>query len=341
MRFQSLEKAARAHGFAIIRVMFFRITTSAALLLLTMGAAAQTVELLGDANFQRGLLLKDREGKLHPVAWQTNAAPPLWTTAQHHSKSCFADAAFQKITTNGFVFKDAYQSLTIHPADGSADFVCGVNGAAEYGGVWRAPGDPWPHLYLEQRISNPRGHLGTNSPALAALAKLDFAVRVKLLHDSKPTGPAYNRHVHTAHYLFFLTVQNLNRKSKGYGDYFWFGIALYDDRQAVTSLYAMQDRGSAKKKGTDKFIYDIGVQPFTDKIVGAGEWVQIEGDLLPHVLAGLQECWRLGYLADSHDVNDYRFGTCVVGWEVTGLNDCALAVQDLRATATLKPARTP
>lgn len=321
--------------------MPFKIIRLLAGLLPAYAGVAQTVELLGDVTFQRGLLLKDRAGQPQPVMWRTNAAPPLWVTAQHHSKSCFADAAFQSITTNGFAFKDAYQCLTIHPANEAADFICGVNGNSEYGGVWRKAGDPWPHLYLEQRISNPHGHLGTNSPTLAALSKLDFAVRIKLLQDKKPTGPEYNRHVHTAHYLFFLTVQNLNRKSKGFGDYYWFGIALYDDRVPVTSLMAMQDKGTAKKKGTDKFIYDIGVKPFTEKVVAGGDWVTVEGDLLPHVMAGLQEGWRRGYLADSHDLADYRFGNCVVGWEVTGLNDCAIAVQGLRATATLKPVRSP
>ena len=93
--------------------------------------------------------------------------------------------------------------------------------------------------------------------------------------------------------------------------------------------------------GTDKFIYDVGVKPFTDKVVGAGEWVAVEGDLLPHILAGLRQCWQRGYLADSQDLADYRIGSCVVGWEVTGLNDCAIAVEGLRATAALKPARQP
>ncbi len=321
--------------------MMYHAIRLSAVLLLTHAAAAQTVELIADGAFQRGLLVKDRAGQRHAITWQTNAAPPVWTTAQHHSKSCFADEAFQTITTNGFSFKDAYQTLVIHPAGEAADLLCGVNGGSEYGGVWRVPGDPWPHLYLEQRISDPRGHLGAHAPSLADLARLDFSVRLKRLYDRKPAGPAYNRHVHTAHYLFFLTVQNLNRQSKGFGDYYWFSIALYDDREPVTTLHAMQDKGTPKKKGTDKFIYDIGVKPFTDQVVADGAWVTVAGDLLPHILAGLREGWRLGYLADSHELADYRFGGCVIGWEVTGLNDCAIAIQGLRATAALKPARGP
>ena len=321
--------------------MKFNLTHLLPVLMLAPAVMAQTVELIGDATFERGLLTKDRAGQPHAITWHTNAAPPIWTTAQHHSKSCFADAAFQTLTTNGFAFKDAYQTLVIHPTDLAADFTCGVNGDSEYGGVLRAPGDPWPHLYLEQRISDPHGHLGPKSPTLAEIDKLNFSVRVKLLYDRKKTGPTYNRHVHAAHDLFMLTVQNLNRKSKGFGDYYWFGIALYDDRVPVTALYAAQDKGSPKKKGTDKFIYDIGVKPFTDKVVGTGDWVTVEGDLLPHIRAGLQQCWQRGYLPASQDLADYRIGGCVFGWEVTGLNDCAIAVQGLRTTAELKPAHGP
>ena len=309
-----------------------------ALLLMAQAAAAQTVELIADGAVERGLVVKDRAGQPHPLVWGTNAAPPLWTTAQHHSRSCFADAAFQKLTPGGFAFKDDYETLVVHPADVDADFLCGVNGKSEFGGTLRAPGDPWPHLYLEQRISDPHGHLGARSPALADLAKLDFAVRVKLLYDRRTEGAAYNRHVHAVQYVFFLTVQNLNHKSKGFGDYYWFGAALFDDRKTVTALYAAQDKGSPRKKGTDKFIYDVGIKPFTDQVVAAGGWVGVKGDLLPHILAGLKECWRQGYLADSQELSDYRIGGCVIGWEVTGLDDVAIAVKGLKATATLKPA---
>jgi len=99
-----------------------------AALLLTHAATTQTVELIADGSFQRGLETKDRGGQQHMIVWNTNAAPPVWTTAQHYSKSSFADQAFQTITTHGFSFKDDYELLTIHPTNDDADFICGVNG---------------------------------------------------------------------------------------------------------------------------------------------------------------------------------------------------------------------
>jgi len=307
------------------------------MLLLAHGATARTVELIADRAFERGLSTTDRDGKRQVIVWNTNAAPPVWFTAQHHSKSCFADKAFQTITTNGISFKDDYQTLTIHPEDSEADFVCGVNGKNEFGGVWRAQGDPWPHLYLNQQISVSGGHLGTNAPSLADTGRIDFSANVRLLYDRKETGRVYVKQRHAAQYVCFFTIQNLNRQSTGFGDYYWFGITFYDDREPVTKLHAMLDKGSEKKKGTDKLIYNIGIKPFTDKIIADGEWVSIEGDILPHIIAGLQECWRRGYLPDSQDLSDYRLGSFVLGWEVTGLNDVAIAVKGLRAEAVIKP----
>ena len=303
--------------------------------------AAQSVELIADTSFQRGLQVKDRAGHPTEIRWDQQAAPPVWRTAQHHSKSCFADPTYQQLTARGFNFKDPWQLLRIHPDDVAADFVCGVNGAAEYGGQWRAKGDPWPHLYLEQRISAPGGHLGKEAPNLAQLARLNFAIHLKLLHAQRPDSPQRDIHTHAAQFLFFLTVQNLNRQSKGYGDYYWFGINLYDDRKPVTTLYAAQDKGSEKKKGTNKFIYSLGLDAFTQQVVAAGDCVPVAGDLLPHILAGLQESWKCGYLADSRELSDYKLGGLVLGWEVTGLNDVVIAVKGLRTEALLKSAAQP
>jgi hypothetical protein len=148
--------------------------------------------------------------------------------------------------------------------------------------------------------------------------------------------------LHGAHFLLLFTVQNLNpRWSKGRGDYYWFGIALYDSRRKVTSLSVMQDKSSPQKKGTEKLIYNVGIAPFTSAVVADGQWVTVQGDLLPHMRAGLQEAWKRGYLAGSQEMSDYRIGSANLGWEVPGLNDVAIAVKDLRAVATLKSPPAP
>ena len=305
------------------------------MVLLAWPVAASAVELIADPGFHQGFTAKDAGGKTRVVRWN-DAAVPVWFVAQHDSKSSLASGDHCTFHADGCVFHDDYQTLTVHPKDVDADLVLGVNAYAEYGGVYRQKGDPWPHLLVEQRISNPRGHLGDASPRLADLRRLDLAMRVRLLYDRKHAGPGYDPHMHTAQFVFYFSVQNLNRQSKGYGDYYWFGLTLYDSRHEVTRLSALQDKGSPKKKGTDKFIYNVGIAPFTSEVVGRGEWVTVNGDVLPHIHAGLQECWKRGFLPDSQDPADYRIGGMNMGWEVPGLDDVAMAVKDLAATAVLK-----
>lgn len=132
-----------------------------------------------------------------------------------------------------------------------------------------------------------------------------------------------------------VTVQNLNRQSKGFSDYFWFGVSLYDNRREVTRIFAMQDVSQARKKGTEKYIYDVGLAPFTSQVVAKRDWVAVRGDLLPHIRAGMEECWKRGFLSDSKDLADYRVSGVFFGWEIPCLNDAAVAVKSLSLAATV------
>lgn len=299
------------------------------------------MDLVADPGFRQGFYVTDRDGKEHVLRWDAAAGPdkkqtPMWHTVQPGSKSCFADAAFCKFRNNGMTFHDDFQTLIVHPEDVAADIVLGINSMKEYGGVWRQAGDPWPHLYLQQDISHPRDWFGSAPPTIANFARLNLDISVRLLYDRQHKGPEFNPNLHAAQFQLFLTVQNLNQRSKGFNDYYWFGVSLYDSRHDVTQLFAMQDKSQARKKGTEKFIYDVGVAPFTSEVVAKGNWVTVRGDVLPHIDAGLKECWKRGFLSDSKDRADYRVSGIFIGWEIPGLNDAAVAVKNLSLIATPK-----
>ncbi len=316
---------------------FSALLAALVLLLPSVAPADSTVELIGDAKFERGFLVKeDNKSGSPPVRWK-EAGDPVWAINHHHSKSSFDNREHFRFRQDGLSFSDEFTLLDVHPESGEADVVLGLNADKEYGGVYRQKGDPWPHVYLTQRISDPSGHLGADAPTLADMKAIDFSMDVKLLYDRANPKAGRIRSVHAAQFLLFFTIQNLNRQSEGHGDYYWFGIALYDDREPVTFLHAMQDKGSQKKKGTDKLIYNVGIRPFTSEVVADGRWVTVRGDILPHILAGLREAWKRGYLPASQNLSDYRIGSLVMGWEIPGLNDAAVAFKNLRATATVSP----
>jgi len=315
-------------------------TATGILAFVLLATTASAIDLVADPGFQQGFYVKTRAGQEQVLRWNDpvdKSRMPVWHTAQPHSKSCFGDAVFCKLRKNGLTFRDDFQTLIVHPEDGDADIILGVNAMKEYGGVWRQPGDPWPHLYVQQDIGQPHSGVGAAAaPPVANLEQLNLNISVRLLYDHQNRGTEFNPNIHAAQFQMFLTVQNLNRQSKGFSDYYWFGVSLYDNRREVTNLFAMQDKSQSRKKGTEKFIYDVGLAPFTSEIVAKGNWVTVRGDLLPHIRAGLEECWKRGFLPDSKNPADYRIGGIFLGWEIPGLNDAAVAVKNLSLIATEK-----
>ena len=123
---------------------------------------------------------------------------------------------------------------------------------------------------------------------------------------------------HTAQFVFYLMVRNANRKSDGFGDYYWCGVLLYDSRCTSAEEFSMIDRSTANKPGTDKVIYQLPYGALARESVHSGNWVHAKGDLLPHILKGLQIVWSKGRLEASRELSDYRLEAMNMGWEVTG-----------------------
>lgn len=318
-------------------VCAFILCASPGLPLTGLPACAAEITLIADATFERGFQIQEDGAEKQVIQWNEKAGPPVWRLVHHHSQSSYARTNGFRFRADGVDFKDEFGWLSARPSDGSADLILGVDAHREFGGVYRAQEDPWPHSYVSQRIGLPHGHAGAALPSLAEIRRVDFSIDVRLLYDHPNKTDAYRPSIHAAQFLIFFTIQNLNRASPGYGDYYWFGIPIYDDRYPVTSLRAKHDKGTAKKKGTGKLIYSIGIQPFTDRVVADGEWVSVRGDLLPHILAGLEEAWRRGYLEGSRALSDHKIAGVLLGWEIPGLNHAALAIRNMRAVAITDP----
>ena len=135
-------------------------------------------------------------------------------------------------------------------------------------------------------------------------------------------------------------MQNLNPRSTGRGDYYWFNIAIYDSRagnvafgDAGQEFAAEEGDGQTHVRRGDRPVHfrGRGRRPVGNRAgrPSATDACRAAGGVESRLLAG------------SHEMSDYRIGNAILGWEVTGLNDAAMAVKDLHAVATLKgpPAR--
>ena len=294
--------------------------------------AVRLVPLLDDTRLERGLIVWSpkpgqhvKEGTVRP---SDSAAEPVWGLAQWHSRFTLAKAKREQLPGGLMRFSDGAKAVTFFPTNHEADFSLALTGNIEYDG--RAPrrGDPWPHLLAERKL--------LSHPTIAELTALPMAIRYRLVKAEVHRPEGFDARRHTAQFVFYITVQNRNRQSAGFGDYFWFGVPMYDTRYRLPRAHKAADVGSDRKPATGKFIFNPGGERYTTQSAHDGDWVTIQKDLLPLVREGLETAWKRGYLQDSREMDDYRLMAMNTGWEVTGPLDVEMQIAGLRLEATVK-----
>ncbi|MCW5552480.1 MAG: hypothetical protein KIS67_10040 [Verrucomicrobiae bacterium] len=284
-------------------------------------------ELIRDLHFRNGfLLLEPKPGKRVVYGEVTDAsasAKPTWDLCQWSSRLPL-EAVRAERSPDGFLcFTNLAKRVGL--GEGGADLSLGVNASVEYAGRARkTPTEPWVHLLVQQEIEQP--------PALADLAACRFHVEARLTRSKLFRTDDFSPSLHAAQFLIFLTVANRNPASPGYGQYFWFGIPLYDDRARMVPAYQAQDFGDTKM-----FIYTLASDVFTNQSTHDGQWVTFARELLPLLREGLAAGWQRGFMAGSRDEVDYRLTGIVIGWEVPGVFDVELQLRNLSLRASTAP----
>ncbi len=294
-------------------------------------------ELISDRRFRRGFIALDQRTHKPVKAMPTGFCKekPIWDIAQWDSLGDLSKAQRQKLSDGSVRWSNAYGRVTVGRG-ARADLSFAVWAYKEYGGRYHTPKPSrvWVHLLAEQRISPP-GVKQAGCPPLSSLASLRFRVYAQLLKDNPHYQAGYNKSKHAAQFLIYFTVQNLNPKSPGFGDYLWFGLMPYDDRYPLPGIFVMGDLTGAM--GTGKLIYNLGASPFIKVgLKAGGVEKKFEKDILPDIKKALLEAWKRGYLRHSKLLSDYRIGGMNIGWEVPGLNDVEMKVRDLSLRYTKK-----
>ncbi|MBE3577603.1 MAG: hypothetical protein IMX00_07910 [Limnochordales bacterium] len=281
-------------------------------------------ELINDPGFQAGFnLLAPEPGQrvvLTKLPGPANAGEPWWDLAQWNSS--FPDLQGPEATPSGGVryANEGKEIIVSPPGSPDAGITLAVDAGAEYGQRVRTRGEPWVHLLVEQRFARPA--------SLARLRSLHLTLEYRLLRSTLLDPEHYDPEIHTAQFSLFLTVQNKNRSSPGFGDYYWFGIPIYDYRYAVIPHYEARDFA-----GSGKFIFTPSSLNFTDHPATTGEWIRVTKDILPFIRAGLKAAWSKGYLVGSHDLSDYYVTSINIGWEVPGSFNVAMQLRNLSLVA--------
>lgn len=283
------------------------------------------VNLIRDPGFRAGFNLLSPEPGRRAVLTRlagpmTDGGDPWWDLAQWSSR--FPEVHGPEVTPSGGIryANEGKEIIVSPPGAPEADLILAVDAGPEYPKGARTASEPWVHLLVEQRFARPA--------PVAHLRALNLTLECKLLRSIILDPEHYDPAIHAAQFTLYLTVQNKNRSSPGYGDFYWFGVPIYDNRYTVIPRYEARDFA-----GSGKFIFVPAADNFTVRPSTGNEWITIAKDLLPLIKDGLKAAWSKGYLADSHDISDYYITSVNLGWEVPGPFRVSMQVRNLALLA--------
>ena len=287
-------------------------------------AAKPGAELLRDASFRDGFaLLSPQPGR--EVVCGTLRRPdhgaPVWQLAQWSSRFPFDATTVATPCAGGNLrISTAARSVTFGD-DGILTLA--MNAGLEYGGHPRAAADPWVHLLVQQPVAT--------SPRLGDLSALRLHVEARRVRARLVRSDGFDPQIHAAQFLIYITVQNLEKDSPGYGSFLWFGVPVFDNRYRKSQTYAAPDFG-----GTGKFIYTPGSTNFTTGSTHDDGWVSFNADVLPLMHEGLAAARARGLLKGPEGDTQFRVAVLNMGWEVPGSFDVEMQVRGLSLTAATR-----
>ncbi len=264
------------------------------------------------------------------IGFGTSAGNPSWTFAQWHSRYDLRNYESLKYTNKGAAF-----TLSSYGANGSdgnyipakilkvdtanPSIYMELNAELEFDKP-KEDGEGWPHTLLSQDFSGDLVHVSEQKEL-----KAHMEYQVTKFVD-RMNGQA-DEAKHCAQLVWYVTLQNRNPDSAGFGQYIWFGFNLWDNRHSggVCPEYAAQDLG--KEDATKAFIYQPASTVFfeEERMPTVGEQTKIEFDFLPTAKQAFELAKSRGYLPQTN-WEDIYIGSMNFGWEVTGIYNVGVQI---------------
>lgn len=273
------------------------------------------MELLADEGFRYGFNLKGlnsiRDGHGAIKSFQLTDRRPKWFLCQWNSKYNLISGEFN-VKKDGYRIRDASKSLTVQR---DSELVFELDANKEYAAP-RGENDPWPHLLIEQEI--------TENNRIRDLGRLVCHARFRLLEfESYMHGE--EKEYHAAQFVWVVTLKDANPDSPSYNSFIWVVFCPFDSRYEFAPLFTQQD----KALPDGEFIYSFGGRDFMEKSLWDGEEALMHFDLFPRIDAILACAQSRGFMTGSRK-EDLIVSSTNMGFEITGTFRCKVSVKDLK-----------
>jgi len=278
-------------------------------------AAKRQREALTDPTFSKGFILT---GPTHasPTRIETfgqKNVKPEWRLPQWTSKGLLDRV---HVDENTIKMTDDYKSVTLNRKTGAINLTADT--LNEYAVPRTSGAQPWVHLLLEQ---SPFQKPIKVNEASEIWAEVEFELTRYKDHGKNDPG------LHAAQLSWFLYLKNTNPESKGFRDFVWFGLSMWDSRHDFVPDYAMQD--FAMPNGS--FIRSLGTKRFFDAPVKVGERRTIRYNIREEIQKAIEIAHQNGFILNT-TINDVVLDGTNIGWEIPGNYDVGTTLYKMSIT---------
>lgn len=282
-------------------------------------AAAKSREVLTDVTFSQGFVLT---GATHSAPQRVETfgrkdVMPAWRMPQWNSKGLLDRV---HVTDDTVKMTDDYKSVTLDRKTGAINLT--VHTSKEYETPRTSPSQPWVHLLLEQ---SPFAQPIKVADTAAIWVEVEFELTENVAFGAQDPG------LHAAQLQWFLYMKNTNQQSKGFRDFLWFGLAMFDSRYDFVPDFAAQD--FAMPNGS--FIYTLGTKRYFEKPVIIGERQTIRRDILNDIREAIETAHKNGFITNT-TTDDVVLDGTNIGWEVPGTYNVGATLHKLSVTVVEK-----
>ena len=283
------------------------------------------IEHFKDPDWARNFSLRTKVGNLRTLEFKPSAEKPLWDIGQNDSKFEIYGSPLVTTDDGGLEYRNEGKLMRLYQDGTDTALRLEVYGDKEYDRP-RQDGEPWPHLLVGTSLGDP-------ATPIVEYTQLRYSMDVKINYCDNKMGDVYDpNRGWCAQTTAYMTLQNLNKESPGYGDYIWFGVPIFDSRCEFPGAFTLLDEGG-KHDATGKSIYVMGDKEFLENNYAGvnpkdGEWAHCTVNVLPHALTALKVAQLQGHMKNTK-VEDLYLGGFNIGWEVTGTFNCSMDLKNI------------
>lgn len=296
----------------------------------------KTYEMIVDNKFENGIIIEAANGTEYmpenrwPFEYRFNyneaKTGSSWRLAQHYCSYGLADnyasGEAEPTKEDGYyIYRDNSKVLKVNSDTGS--IVLELNASEEFSSP-RVQYQNWPHMILQEAFSN--------QVMFNELESLILNMQIKMHKmTNHMTSEEYNPSLHTIQFIMYIYLYS--NSSLDSGEFFYFGIPIYDYRHRTMAESGMIEANSTGTNG--KFIYQMPTVAYLPTGVDVGEKYDIKINLLDNMSRGLELAQSMGKLTHT-TVDDLYITSMNVGFEITGTFDCSIEMSSLSLIATEK-----